>query len=63
MRKLLGVAILYMLAVAATHLWSAGTSPVAFTHPASAKDLNHFYRSIRALSADPSLDGSAVALV
>ncbi|HJX98744.1 MAG TPA: hypothetical protein VJ281_07700 [Chthoniobacterales bacterium] len=62
MRKLLCVAILYSFAIAATHLCSTGHSPIAFNHPASATDLNNFYRSIRALSADSFIDGTAVAM-
>jgi len=36
---------------------------LAIKHPAAASDLRMFYRSIRALSADPVLNGSAVAAV
>jgi hypothetical protein len=62
MRKLLCVAILCTLAIVPADQWPAGTSPIAFNHPASAKDLNNFYRSIRALSADSFIDGTAVAM-
>jgi hypothetical protein len=60
MRMLLCVAVLYTTIVGATCLQWADVLRVVFKHPASASDLNNFYRSIQALSADSLLNGSAV---
>ena len=63
MKKLLCVAILYTLCLGATDLRRANAESVAFKHPASASDLNNFYRSIQALSGDALINDTAAAIV
>ena len=63
MRTLLCVTILFTMIIRVVAPRHVDASRVAFTHPASASDLRHFYRAIQALSADSWIDGSALAMV
>ena len=51
------------MSIGVLYFGPANTSRIAFKHPASAPDLNNFYRSIQALSGDSSIDGSEAAIV
>jgi hypothetical protein len=63
MKTLVCVAILYTLGFGTTNLPRNNAASIAFKHPASASDLNSFYRSIRALSGDALINGTAAAIV
>jgi hypothetical protein len=63
MKTLVCVAILYTLGFGTTNLSRTNDANIAFKHPASASDLNSFYRSIQALSADSLLYENVAAFV
>jgi hypothetical protein len=59
---MLCVAIFFSISVVAPNFRPANAWNVTFRGPASASDLNNFYRSIQALSADSLIDSTAVAI-
>ena len=56
-------AVLLAISIGALYFGPANTSRMAFKHPASASDLNNFYRSIRALTGDSILNETAMFVV
>ena len=56
-------AVLLAISIGALYFGPANTSRMAVKNPATAPDLNNFYRSIQALSADSLIDGIETAIV
>jgi len=56
-------AVLLVISIGALYFAPAISSRMAFKHPASAPDLNNFYRSIQALSGDSLIDDREAAIV